>query len=248
MKLLLILLLAFSIPNLVNDNDFLTEQKKFPRVRIALDEKELLISSKLNQQGIRMDKLNLIFVVYKAEKLLDVFAKQINEPTYKKVLSYSICNPYMLLGPKRKQGDMHVPEGFYNISRYNPVSNFFLSLGINYPNLSDRRKSNSTNPGGDIYIHGSCVSAGCIAVTDDLIKEVYLLAIHARNNGQQHIPVYIFPFKMTDQNTLHYKKQFAENREVIDFWDNLKIGYEKFHLLNRELDFTVDNQGIYIFI
>ena len=66
------------------------------------------------------------------------------------------------MGPKRLQGDYQVPEGFYYINEFNPNSNYHLHLGLNYPNASDKILSDSLRPGGDIYIHGSCVSIGCI--------------------------------------------------------------------------------------
>ena len=65
-----------------------------------------------------------------------------------------------------------MPEGFYELDWFNPQSNFFLSLHINYPNASDRILGSRKNPGGDIFLHGSCASIGCIPITDDGIKEV----------------------------------------------------------------------------
>jgi len=65
-------------------------------------------------------------------------------------------------------------------------------------------------------------------MTDEKIKEIYLYAVYARNNGQDKIPVYIFPFRMTDTNFQTYKNQYIKNQELIDFWENLKIGYDKF--------------------
>jgi murein L,D-transpeptidase YafK len=61
-------------------------------------------------------------------------------------------------------------------------------------------------------------------MTDNFIKEIYLLAVYARNNGQSKIPVYVFPFKMTDQNMIAYKTKYKDNKELLSFWSNLKIG------------------------
>ncbi|WGU69538.1 L,D-transpeptidase family protein [Capnocytophaga canimorsus] len=144
------------------------------------------------------------------------------EHTYRKIISYPICSRSGKLGPKRKQGDGQVPEGFYHIDRFNPSSNFYLSLGLNYPNLSDKRKSKVHDLGGDIFIHGACVTVGCLPMTDNYIKEIYLLATYARNNGQNKIPVYLFPFKMTDKNMQIYKGKYKYNEELISFWNNLK--------------------------
>jgi murein L,D-transpeptidase YafK len=69
-------------------------------------------------------------------------------------------------GPKRREGDLQVPEGFYVIDRYNPKSNFHLSLGLNYPNAADRVHADPERPGSDIFIHGSNVTVGCAPLGD----------------------------------------------------------------------------------
>ena len=98
-----------------------------------------------------------------------------------------------------------------------------------------------------VYAHGSCVTIGCLPMTDDKIKEIYLYAVFARNNGQNNIPVYIFPFRMTETNFQAYQNQYSQNRELIDFWTNLKIGYDKFVLEKKALGVSVDNSGNYQF-
>lgn len=246
-KAIIILLLATFLPSFTLPTDFLTEQKKFARVRTAIKEKQGFIDKKLNENQITIDNFNLLFVAYKDNDLLEVYAKTKQETKYKKIHSYEICSRSGQLGPKRKQGDEQVPEGFYHIDRFNPSSNFYLSLGINYPNLGDKRKSKAHNLGGDIFIHGSCVTIGCLPMTDNYIKEIYLLAIHAKNNGQSKIPFYIFPFKMTDQNLKKYKAKYLGNKGLISFWDNLKIGYDKFFKDQKEISVKFAENGDYIF-
>jgi len=227
--------------------DFFSEQMKFERVRTALNEKQAYIDNKLKESKLSSDNLNIIFVVYKGDDLLEVFAKTKQETTYRKLLSYNICSRSGQLGPKRKQGDGQVPEGFYHIDRFNPKSNFHLSLGLNYPNLSDKRKSSESNLGGDIFIHGSCVTIGCLPMTDNYIKELYLLAVYAKNNGQNKIPVYIFPFKMTAQNMAGYLAKNKENKTLISFWNNLKIGFDMFMNDQKELNIKVAENGDYTY-
>jgi murein L,D-transpeptidase YafK len=84
-------------------------------------------------------------------------------------------------------------------------------------------------------------------MTNDKIKEIYLYALYAYNNGQKNIPVYIFPFRMTNVNFEMFKKQYAGNRELVDFWRNLKIGYDKFMTDTRELKAGIDAKGDYNF-
>ncbi len=235
-----VVLFSFTIPT-----DFLSDQKKYERVRNALTEKKEILDEKLNDNELSSNNLNLIFVAYKDNDVLEVFAKANKETTYRKIISYEVCSRSGQLGPKRKQGDGQVPEGFYHIDRFNPTSSFHLSLGLNYPNLADRRKSKASNLGGDIFVHGSCVTIGCLPMTDNFIKEIYLLAVYARNNGQTKIPFYIFPFRMTDQNMTTYKTKYKNDKELISFWDNLKIGYDKFVKDSKELTIKILDNGDY---
>lgn len=246
-KILSILLLTFIILSLSAQSDFLTEQKRYERVRTAINEKEDLVINNLKETNIELDQLNIIIIAYKSESEIDIFAKREIEDTYKNLVNYSICSKSGQIGPKRKQGDYQVPEGFYFIDRFNPVSSFYLSLGLNYPNLSDRRKSTATNLGGDIFIHGSCVTIGCLPITDEKIKELYLYAINAKHNGQKKIPVYIFPFRMSDQKFKEFEEKYSNDAELINFWKNIKSGYDKFFKEKTELNISVNNEGDYIF-
>jgi len=226
--------------------DFLADQKKFQRVRTAISEKEAVVKEKLNSENIKHDELEILITVFKQEKQLEIYAKNKNDLEYKKVVSYEICQSSGELGPKRMEGDGQVPEGFYFIEKFNPVSNFYLSLGINYPNESDR-KFGTGRLGGDIFIHGNCVTIGCVPMTDEIIKEIYLYALFAKNNGQERIKAYFFPFRMNDESMTKYKEEYKANTSLIIFWMNLKLGYDKFIKNKRELKVSVDNKGRYIF-
>ncbi len=98
---------------------------------------------------------------------------------FRLVASYPILAVSGGPGPKRREGDKQVPEGFYEIDRFNPKSLFHLSLGLNYPNAADRVLSDREHPGGDIFIHGSNVTVGCAPLGNDAIEELYLAALDA---------------------------------------------------------------------
>jgi murein L,D-transpeptidase YafK len=226
---------------------FLNEQKKFERVRTAVKEKEQIITEKLRDNDLTLDNFNILIVAYKDDDELVLYAKKKTDKVYSKLATYEICSRSGQLGPKRRQGDNQVPEGFYHIDRFNPTSNFYLSLRLNYPNQADRKKSKASNLGGDIFIHGSCVTIGCMPMTDDKIKEIYLYAVYAKNNGQDKIPVYVFPFRMTEQNFSDYTTRYKDNKELTGFWSNLRTGYVKFTTDMRELNVRIDSNGDYIY-
>lgn len=83
--------------------DFLTEQRRFQRVRSAINEKQDFLQRKLYENQITLENLNLVFVVYKDNDLLDVYAKTNRQTTYKKILFYKICSRSGQLGPKKKR-------------------------------------------------------------------------------------------------------------------------------------------------
>lgn len=246
-KIVSILLLSFFMLNINAQSDFLTQQKTHTRVQSAINDKEQLILKNLEDRSIQLGELNILMVAYKYESELEIYGKKNSDATYQKIVTYSICKKSGELGPKRKQGDRQVPEGFYVIDRFNPESSYHLSLGINYPNLSDKRKSNAARLGGDIFIHGDCVTIGCLPMTDDKMKEIYLYGINAKCNDQENIPVYIFPFKMTDQNYNAFRKEYVSNTELLGFWKNLKQGYNRFDNEKKELVFSINETGDYIF-
>lgn len=226
---------------------FLEEQKKFERVRTAITEKDKIINDRLKGAGLRSDNIHILFVAYKESDELELYVKERSGKTYKKLTAFWICARSGGPGPKRRRGDGQVPEGFYHVSRFNPLSSLYLSLGLNYPNASDRIKSTYPNLGGDIFIHGNCVTIGCLPMTDDTIKEIYLYAVYARNNGQMKIPVYMFPFRMNETNMESHKLKYADNPVLLEFWANLKTGYDRFEKDKEELTFSVDAKGNYTF-
>lgn len=231
----------------VSSSGFLSEQKRSPRVAGAYAEKQAILSGKLKALNLDLARINILLVAYKDEKELDLFVKSKNEQEYKKLATYPVCRTSGRLGPKRSQYDGQIPEGFYSITKFNPASSYYLSLGISYPNGSDLFFSKGKNPGGDIYIHGECVTIGCLPMTNDKIKEIYIYAIEARNNGQMNIPVYIFPFRFTDEKMKLMNEKYKTENDLLDFWKNLKTGYDKFYKDFKELSVKTDpKNGHYI--
>ena len=235
-----ILLLSASF---VSDN-FKTQQLKYPHVKTAYTEKWGTVKEKMHKAGVDTNGFEIFIRVFKQDAKLEVWAKSASIDQYKLVETYAICRSSGELGPKRKQGDGQVPEGFYYVSSFTPLSEFYLALGVSYPNKSDLIKGNKTDPGGDIMIHGNCVTIGCMPLTDDKIKEVYIMAVEARNKGQQTIPIHIFPAKL-DADGLEHLKRTTTDTSKISFWQNLQAGYSYFETKKIIPKITVDKMGSY---
>jgi len=245
--LVVVALLAAFHANAAPAANFLAQQKQYERVRDAFAARGAHIDRALAAKGLEADKLNILFVAYKAEAKLELHAKKPGDKRYEKLTEYYICGTSGRLGPKRRQGDLQIPEGFYRIDRYNPTSVAWLSIGMNYPNAADKIKGRGGNLGGDIFIHGTCISWGCLAIGDDAIQDVYLYAVHARSSGQTDIPVYVFPFRMTEANMKTYAKLYEERPELKPFWENLKTGYDAFVRDGKALKVSVARNGDYRF-
>ena len=238
---LIILSLVF-----ISGIDFKSAQLKYSRVKESYEEKEENFKKLYEAKSLDYKKQTILIRVFKNEKELELWVKN-SKSAYTLLKIYPICKASGTLGPKRKTGDYQVPEGFYHVDRFNPQSAFYLSLGLNYPNASDKILSDKQNPGGDIFIHGNCVSIGCMAMTDDQIKELYIAAVEARNGGQNRIPVHIYPFRMTDSNMAKVNKLFEDKKTLLSFWENLKTGYDLFEKNNQWSSVSVDNKGKYLF-
>lgn len=217
------------------------------RVIEARRNHKLRIDSLFCNLNLEYPPERVLIVAYKLEQQLQLWAKSKNQAEFLLAKKYAFTNFCGKLGPKRKQGDLQIPEGFYHITRFNPFSQFHLSLRINYPNASDRILSDKTRPGGDILIHGEAVTIGCIPIGNESIEEVYLICLDTKNSGQTKIPVYIFPCLMDSVNMDTLKKIAGEDTVLWAFWQNLKQGYDIFMKDKKIFEFSVDNKGRYIY-
>ncbi|MBC8101383.1 MAG: L,D-transpeptidase family protein [Cytophagales bacterium] len=130
--------------------------------------------------GIAYPPRRVTLIVLKEEKRLEVWGAN-GRGLYRRLAVYEILAASGTGGPKRKEGDRQVPEGFYRISALNPASQFHLSLRVDYPNAEDvaHRTVERRALGGDIYVHGGAASIGCVALGDPAIEEVFCLVAQA---------------------------------------------------------------------
>lgn len=180
-----------------------------------------------------MQEQSSIFIrIFKEDSELEVW-KVRPDGRYYLFKTYPICNWSGELGPKIAQGDRQSPEGFYTITRaqMNPNSGFHLAFNLGYPNLYDRANRRT---GDFLMVHGKCRSAGCYAMTDGLIEEIYALAREAFLGGQETIHVHALPFRLTAENLARYRKHPAYR-----FWQTLKEGYDYFEATRLPPDVLV---------
>ncbi len=176
--------------------------------------------------------------VFKQERQVELWATSTRNGPMVLVKTYDICSASGEAGPKRKEGDLQVPEGFYEVPEFNAVSNYHLALKVSYPNASDRVRSDRVTPGGLIYLHGNCVSIGCIAIRDEPVEEVYLLALDAK---RKPVRLDSFPSRLT-----RAELQTSDSPHAA-FWKELLPGLEVFTRTHRPPAFTIDRKsGAYV--
>jgi murein L,D-transpeptidase YafK len=225
---------------------FVQEQLRFTRVREARVSTEDNIKRLYHQRHLRYPAAEVYLRVFKLERTLEVWVRPADRQRFELLTSYRICALAGGVGPKRRQGDHQVPEGFYNVDLFNPASAYHLSMRIDYPNRHDLKSNRGQKLGGDIFIHGGCLSEGCLAITNEGIQELYWIALTARGLGQRKIPVHIFPARFGSSWDTRPRKGLAHvDANVMDFWKSLKPGYYYFERNRRVPQMTVDARGRY---
>lgn len=181
-------------------------------------------SLQLKMERLAMSESDPIFMrIFKQEGELEVW-KRGPSGRYMLLESYEICTWSGELGPKFQEGDRQAPEGFYTITpaQMNPNSSFYLSFNLGFPNAYDRSHGRT---GSHLMVHGACSSAGCYAMTDDQIAEIYALAREAFEGGQRAFQVHAFPFRMTPENMARHA-----GHQHFEFWEMLQEGYQHFEV------------------
>jgi murein L,D-transpeptidase YafK len=188
-----------------------TPPKKYYSTAAVLKDLEKTVRQKLSKifanSDVKYPPENMTWICLKAERELNLYARD-NKGKYRKVLHYPIIGASGKAGPKLSEGDMQVPEGFYRLSGFRPNLVAHMGLDVNYPNEEDRehaRKEHRKNLGYDILIHGSRWSTGCLAMGNEPIEEMFVLA---HDVGLKNISLIFAPCDLTEaQPDIDMQKQ-----------------------------------------
>ena len=172
-------------------------------------------------------QMPILLRAYKQESELEVW-KQNTSGEYVHIKTYPMCRWSGQLGPKMREGDRQVPEGFYSITagQLNPNSSYYLSFNVGYPNAYDKAHGRG---GALIMVHGACSSAGCFSMTDEQIAEIYAITREAFAGGQKSIQLQSLPFRFSPTNLAKYRAD-----PHMPFWKMLKEGADSFEVTKRE--------------
>lgn len=248
--LVIVSIICLSFANVRAQDDvqtFRNFQMSFNRVSQAWIKYNDTLQKAFKEKGLAYPPSDIYLRNFKSQNQMELWARDNNYSEYKLVNTYPICALSGILGPKRYEGDHQVPEGLYFIEDFNPKSDFLLSMLLNYPNYSDMILGDKKKPGGDIYIHGGCVTIGCMPMTDPVIQELYVLCLNAKLNGQTYIPVHIYPTRFNQVGMNFLGKQYGEDTTKQRFWVNMKKGYDYFERYHKLQPVMYAPDGRYIY-
>lgn len=176
---------------------------------------------------------------YKKEAVMEIW-KQKADGHYIFFKTYPICRWSGQLGPKMREGDRQVPEGFYTITpeQMNPNSHYDLSFNVGYPNAYDQAWGRT---GSNIMVHGICASAGCFSMTNPQVEEIYAIVREAFAGGQRAIAFQSYPFRMNTENFAKFRLDPS-----MPFWKDLKKGADYFEVSKKDVPVLICNRR-YIF-
>lgn len=227
---------------------FVDFQRSYPRVASAIKAKEDTLRAQFALAGLQWPAKQIYIRSFKWDSQLEVWVRSGNKEAFKLFKTYKVCAMAGSLGPKRLEGDYQVPEGFYYINEFNPNSAYHLSLGLNYPNSSDKILSDYDRPGSNIYIHGNCVSTGCIPISDIPIEELFIIASNVKQQGQEFIPVHVFPVRYNVKKSMEYLENIIkENESLSAFNKNIRAAYDYFEAKKQLPIIMVNQRGEYVF-
>ena len=175
--------------------------------------------NRLKAKGLAMGQP--VFIrIFKQEAELELWMKAKSGWTL--FQTYGICRYSGKLGPKLVTGDKQAPEGFYQVGlgQLNPASRWHVSFNLGFPNQFDRAHGRS---GSFLMVHGGCSSAGCYAMTNAGVDDIYRLVEAGLQNGQRAVDVHAFPFRMTEKAMASHAPS-----QWLSFWRDLKPAYDRF--------------------
>ncbi|MES9993537.1 MAG: L,D-transpeptidase family protein [Candidatus Thiodiazotropha sp.] len=196
---------------------------------------EQRLQARFERAAVDYPPQRIQLIALKENRRLELWAYQKDKWHF--VHDYAVFAASGGVGPKLREGDKQVPEGFYRIVELNPNSHFHLSMKLNYPNAFDwlnATREGRTNPGSNIFIHGSAWSAGCLAIGNRYIEELFYLVAMV---GLDQSAVLIAPYDLRH-------KEIAPTRNgppwLGELYAYLKLRLEQFPLTEKIIKCAYD--------
>lgn len=161
------------------------------------DQARIRLKARFEKASATYPPAGLILLGLKAEKELQVYSLDAQSDSPRFVCSFPILGTSGVLGPKLREGDKQMPEGFYRISELEPNTPYHVAMRVDYPNEFDKemgKRDGRATLGGDIMIHGADCSIGCLAMGDPASEELFVL-VHDVGNDKTELIMSPFDFR-----------------------------------------------------
>ena len=215
----------------------------------------------------------VVLRIFKQERELEIWAKNYGQKQLRLVRTLPICAMDFAPGPKAAEGDGKTPEGFYHPEFSYQSSNWWMwmDLGdvdargkvgkgssfkmcIEYPNALDRRRTRAAGfreTGGQICMHGNCVSLGCASFKNRDFLPVFAFARHHDAKRYGRLQLHVFPFRF-DRVSVEDRTRAAKDwphaesfgaEKLLGFWKNLEEGFDAFNADPNPLRLRLGDEG-----
>lgn len=218
-------------------------------------------------KGITYPPDAVVLRIFKKERELEIWAKNDGHKKMQLVRTIPICAMDFKPGPKLSQGDGKTPEGFYHPgfqygSQYywmwmdlddvdsagEPGKGSSFKMCTEYPNQLDRERTRAAgfkSTGGEICVHGNCVTAGCPSFENRDFLPVFAFARHHKQKKYGKLQLHIFPFRFdkvqdvgAETGAFKHGREFGKEK-LLGFWGNIKEGFEKFNAAPNPLGIRI---------
>jgi murein L,D-transpeptidase YafK len=227
-------------------------------------------------KGVAYPPSAVVLRIFKKERELEIWAKNDGQEKMALVGTIPICAMDFTPGPKVIEGDGRTPEGFYHPEVAYGSRHYWMWMDLDdvdaqgetgrgssfkmcteYPNAVDRKRTKDARhakTGGEICLHGNCVSAGCPSFRNRDFLPVFAFARHHDAKRHGRLQLHVFPFRL-DKVDAAKRAALAEpypfldavgKERVLRFWDNLQEGFDAFNKDPNPLKIGY-GAGVYVF-
>ena len=197
------------------------------KVRKYSPKAEARLTPYFEKANVSYPPKKLALLTFKKEQDMELWAKD-DASRWSLVKKYPLTANSGTAGPKLHLGDYQIPEGVYRISFLDPYSHYHLSMMLNYPNAFDRNHAHRDRRkqlGDNIFIHGNHLSAGCLAVGDKAIEELFVVISKV---GKRNTEVIIAPNDIRHHHIAAKSRKHQQPRWLPELYAKIRKALQKF--------------------
>lgn len=218
-------------------------QLNYPNVKAVYDKYWASIQDSMKQRKIDPEKFQVFFRVFKYEKELEIWIKNVGDTRFQLFKTFLLCATSGDLGPKKYNKDGQIPEGFYELTTLMPKDKYkYLAIKLNFPNQADKANEKESLT-ANVFLNGTCETVADIVIDKEDMAQLYILCVEAKNR-KEYTYMDIYPCKFNKANNDMLNTYPSEKTK---FWKNIKDAYlffEEHHWLPKV---HVNGKGQYIY-